>query len=163
MTRAEKIDYRCFCAQDPADFLDFIDVELARALRGLDRACMIAKNLLENKESIPEQDRKRALKCIKRALAIRSALEAAGIKLPELRRIEDRDEEFILMDPKTWTVGEIAKAVRVNRTTVARWLQVMGGPIGAKYAEARQRGKRVVFSLEDVEKILGVGGRCRDE
>jgi len=68
------------------DLMGIVEMELAKALRDIDRACMIAVDL---EKHLPENllERMRAKETLRRARKVRETLFDAGIRLPPLRRI----------------------------------------------------------------------------
>jgi hypothetical protein len=148
-----------------ADFLDYLEVEIVRALRCVDRAGMIAQHLKEHPvENLRSPTEERLREDVRRALAIRESIMAAGIELPPLRAVEQRsDEPPAKLTPRAelqeLTIPQIAELGGRNRSVIKSRLQRMEGPIGKKYAEARWQGKPARFSIEEAEKILAGGGK----
>lgn len=108
-----------------ATFLDFLETELARALRLVDRVATVGRFLQEKPEGLRyEHDRRRALQIAERALKIRAAIQTSGVQLPALRRIEDREEQPapFIESGASWTIREIASILGTNRSTIGRWL-----------------------------------------
>lgn len=142
------------------DFLDFIDVELARALRCVDRAAMFARHLDDHLPEGNRGDTARLRQSIRRVQAIRKAIQAAGIHLPALWNIGEREElPDVVIKWEELTVPQIAELGAVDRSTVTRRLQKMQGPIAEKYWAARRSGKPAVFMLEEAQEILRGRGR----
>jgi excisionase family DNA binding protein len=135
-----------------AIFLDYLEVELARALRLVDRVCTIGRFLQEKPEGLRyEHDRRRALQIAERALKIRATIQASGVQLPALRRIEDREEQPAPFVERSegWTVTEVAAILGVHRNTIDRWL---------KQSDTRpasfEAGRSTRFSLEQLLAFL---------
>lgn len=145
------------------NFIDYLEAELARGLRCIDRAGMIAQHLREHPTPLQgEQASDRLREDVRRALTIRESIIAAGIELPALRKIGQREELLQTMDSPPiegdLNISQIAELAGVNRTTIMRWLQGMKGPIGEKYWKARRLGKPATFTLEEVQEIIRRGG-----
>ncbi len=144
------------------DLLEAMEVELARVLRGIDRAAMLAQQLRGSAESASFARQERILEATERVLKVRQAVLASGVQLPPLRVLEDRAEEPCLLAPRereTWTVQEIAELAGVHRATVSRWLWAMAGPVGEKWRAVRAKGRPALFSGEEVDAILRAGGQ----
>ena len=141
-----------------ADLIGLLDAELARGLFAIDRACVLAQALQGQSYA----------SSIARALAARAAIQAAGIELPPLRErghdFEDiqgrRREEaaFLLKADLPLTTREIADLAQVDRTSIVRWANRLGGTIWAKYRSARRQGEPVRFTAAEVRAILEKGG-----
>ena len=138
------------------DLVEVLETEFARGLFAIDRACMIAKALQGQNEA----------SSITRALAARAAIQGAGIELPPLREINRslqdqgrRREEaaFLLEAGLSLTTREISDLAGVDRTTIMRWAQRIGGEIWSKYKSARRQGDPVRFSPAEVQAILQTG------
>ncbi|MGA2977542.1 MAG: hypothetical protein ABSF77_19730 [Spirochaetia bacterium] len=144
------------------NFIDYLEAELARGLRCIDRAGMIAQYLREHPTPLQgEQASDRLREDVRRALTIRESIMAAGIELPALRKIGQREELLQNVDSPPiegdLKISQIAKLAGVDRTTVMRWLQKMKGPIGEKYWRARGLGKPAVFTLKEAQEIIRGG------
>jgi DNA-directed RNA polymerase specialized sigma24 family protein len=136
------------------DYLDYMETEIARALRAVDRAVMFAQHLQDHP---PENKVDRLEESIRRVRVIRDAIQNGGIALPPLRSIQDRGE-LLPADLEKLTVTEIAIMAGLNRSTVSRRLQGMTGPIGSRYRDAIQGGRSATYTLEEAQQILQTGG-----
>jgi hypothetical protein len=78
-----------------ADLQAILEVQLAKALRAVDMASMVAEAL---QNQIPKTKSRageiRALETVRRVQAVRQAITAAGICLPPLRAIWQTAERF---------------------------------------------------------------------
>ncbi len=140
-----------------ADFLGYLETEVAMALRAIDRAAMLAKYLEDHPPVLTPVQSGRLEDGVRRILAIRQAIEA-NVQLPPLRSIEELQAESYPVDGESLTIGQIAAGARIHRTTVIRWILSTGGAIARKYARARRAGKPARFTLEEAETILKEGG-----
>ena len=75
------------------DPLGMLEVQLARALRALDMAAMVAETIkAQPVKNTTEQARVKA--ATRRIEAVRQALTASGIRLPPLRQLGQHDRRY---------------------------------------------------------------------
>ncbi len=103
-------------------------LELARALRAVDRACMLAFHLQKHSEHI-ESRTDRTEKAINRPIAICEAIQKTAIQLPPLRSIEEREEYLRKLGD---SVLEIARLAGPDPTMVNKWLGRLSGSVHKK-------------------------------
>jgi hypothetical protein len=141
-----------------ADFVDYIEVSVAKALHNADRAAMLAGYLSAHPMTKHAGQAARLREALRRALAIRAAIEGAGIALPDLKGFEMRDE-LPDVNPERMSISQIAFMCGLSRSTVMRRCQRMPGPIGDRYREADRAGTPAIFTLAEAQEILSTGGQ----
>lgn len=92
----------------------------------------------------------------RRIAVLRQGLLDAGIQLPALRNVDQRDEP-VEQDVREYTIPQIARWADLDRTTVLRRLRRFGGELEARYTQARQEGCIARFTLEEAAMIAGLG------
>ena len=143
---------RCELYLMAEDFLELIETELARALRAVDRACMLAVHLKEH--PLAEEFQERSSKAVGRALAIREAITEAGVRLPPLRLIEQREKAEAHTHADTYSIPRIARLSGLDREAVERKLRRQGGKIRRKLDEALRSQEPAVFTREEANRVL---------
>jgi hypothetical protein len=145
-----------------ADYLAIVEVGIARALREIDRAAMVARHVQENPQTLRNgKAADRLREDARRVLVIRKSIIAANIPLPDLRDIEQRDE-LPSVDPENLSIGQIAIMSGLDRSSITRRLQKIDGAIAEKYAKGRQTGVWATFTMAEALQIInstGIGGR----
>ena len=140
-----------------ANFIDRLEVGIARALREIDRSAMLARHLMENPPKVESSmENERLTEDIRRTLVIRQSIIASGIELPDLRNIEDRGEPLAL-DSEMLTVSQIGYMFGLDRSTVVRRLRRMNGPIAQKWSDAQRAGALAIFTLSEAREIISSG------
>ena len=134
------------------DFLELIETDLARALRMVDRACMLAQHLTEH--PLADEFQERSNRAIERALAIREAISHAGVRLPPLRLIEQREKSEAHSHADSYSIPRIAQLAGLDRDAVVRRLRKQGGKIKRKLEEALQSQEPAVFTREEANTVL---------
>ena len=154
------------------DLVGIVEAELARALRAIDRACMVAAYL---ESHLPRGPRGiKARETTRRSRKVREMLLDYGIRLPPLRKVGEYrlpEEEQPIADVCTgkeisgqsvlgipappgppWTLQRIAQLAGVYRTTAGRW---------AYKAGVRHVGPDdPPLTLEEVKQVLRAGERA---
>ncbi len=116
---------------------------------------MLACVLQEHSEHVESKSELHRDKMISRAIAIREAIQKAGIQLPPLRSIEER-EEACLRSPG-YSVPQIVWLSGADSTTVNKWLGRPSGPMRKKQ-EAVRFQEPAVFTQEEMQTLLRAGG-----
>ena len=139
------------------DFLEIIEAELARVLRSIDRVCMLAYHLQDHPEQGDSRFEARRHNTVNRAIAIREAIQKAGVQLPPLRSIEEREAQG---QPREhgYSIPQIARLAGVDRTKVISWLRGLNGSIGEKVDEAVRTREPPIFTSQEAQTILRAGG-----
>lgn len=139
--------------------VEAVEVELARGLRCLDRAAQLAFYLEEHPPA-HSGERERLRTVTRRVRAARDAVEAAGVKLPPLRPIEDRGDGLPPGpgdEPESLTIAELARLSGFHRNTIIRWIRLAGGPIAERFEKARKGGPPARYTPQEVAAIIAAG------
>ena len=134
------------------DVLELMETELARALRSVDRACMLAVQIKEH--PLAPEAQERSNRAVGRALAIREAITRAGVKLPPLRLIEQREKSEAHSHADGYSIPRIARMSGLDSEAVVRRLRRQGGKIRKKLEEALRSQEPAVFTREEANAVL---------
>ena len=74
------------------DLAAMLEVQLARALRALDMAAMVADTI--ERQPLKNAEQARVKQAAQRIMAVRHALTAEGIRLPPLRKLGQTDRKY---------------------------------------------------------------------
>lgn len=113
---------------------------------------MLASHLSGHPSGLTPNDEERLSEAVRRAQVIRAAILAAGIQLPPLRDIAQRDEPS--EDLQELTIGQIARWSGLDRGTVLRRLRRLGGELLQRYIQTRAAGSAAKYTVQEAGLIV---------